>query len=77
MPDIDLHKYYSNFDADTLTEEEDRAKKPVVISLKNASFGFNKFNQSDNSTESSGSMSFLLSQVSGDIKKVRWDIELS
>lgn len=66
MTDIDLEKYYSTFDtnAPTREEEEESAKRPVIISLKNASFGYNKLDNGDESPI------FVLNQVSGDIKKV-------
>lgn len=65
LPDIDLHKYYSRLEQQSPTDDESN-KRPVVISLKSASFCFN---QSRNENRG-GVTNFFINQANGDIKKV-------
>lgn len=71
LTDIDLHKYYSNLEPQTPTDEE-ASKRPIVISLRNASFRYHRFNQDDGDYQSNGgNQSFLIGPITGDIKKVK------
>ncbi|XP_031634883.1 multidrug resistance-associated protein 7 [Contarinia nasturtii] len=63
LPDIDLQKYYSPLEPQTPTEDES-TKKPVIISMNNVSFCYNKPIQNGNDERR-----FLLNSISGDIKK--------
>lgn len=65
LPDIDLQKYYSRLEPRSPTDDESK-KRPVVISLKTASFCFNQFN----SANRDGVPNFVINQANGDIKKV-------
>lgn len=65
LPDIDLQKYYSRLEPRSPTDDESK-KRPVVISLKSASFCFNQFN----SANRDGVPNFVINQANGDIKKV-------
>lgn len=70
LTDIDLHKYYSKLEPETPTDEE-ASKRPIVISLRNASFRYHRFNQDDGYYQSNGgNQSFSIGPVTGDIKKV-------
>lgn len=70
MTDIDLHKYYSGLEPQTPTDEE-ASKRPVIISLRNASFRYHRFDQDDSDYQSNGgNQSFLIGPITGDIKKV-------
>lgn len=70
MTDIDLHKYYSSLEPQTPTDEE-ASKRPVIISLRNASFRYHRIDQDDNDYQSNGgNQSFLIGPITGDIKKV-------
>lgn len=70
LTDIDLHRYYSRLEPQTPTDEE-ASKRPIVISLRNASFRYHRFNQDDGDYQSNGgNQSFLIGPITGDIKKV-------
>lgn len=69
---MDLEKYYSPLITDVCdnqSSEDESAKKPVIISIRNATFYFNQFNPIDNGDENDENQNFFLRQISGDIKK--------
>lgn len=57
-----------------MQSNEDESKKQVIISIKNATFYLNQFNQNDNGDddddENDEIQHFSLAQISGDIRKV-------
>lgn len=51
--------------------DEESSKRPVVISLRNASFRYYRFNQDDSEYQSNGgNQSFFIGPITGNIKKV-------
>lgn len=69
LNDIDLHKYYSKLEPQTPTDEES-SKRPVIISLRNASFHYHRIDQSESDNSTSGNRNFFIGPITGDIKKV-------
>lgn len=70
LTDIDLHRYYSQLEPQTPTDEE-ASKKPTVISFLNASFRYNRYDQGRGEYQSNGvNQRFKIGPVTGDIKKV-------
>lgn len=70
LPDVDLHKYYSPMEAQTPNDDESNTR-PIVISLKNASFCYTNINSiGSNDENSDNTQNFTLSPINGDIKKV-------
>lgn len=70
LNDIDLHGYYSKLDPQTPTDEES-SKRPVIISLRNATFRYHRIDQRDSDDTNDDNRNFSIGPITGDIKKVK------